>query len=157
MDLKAIKQLIDMLEGTEVSEIEVTRKEQTVHIKRGLGVQAPAAPQVVSAPPPAPAVPAVVPAAPAAAAPAVETPAAAPGNAITSPMVGTFYRAPSPEASVFVEEGDMVKKGQVVCIIEAMKLMNEIEADISGRITKILLENASPVEYGEALFLIEPA
>jgi acetyl-CoA carboxylase biotin carboxyl carrier protein len=76
---------------------------------------------------------------------------------IEAPMVGTFYRAPSPDAPPFVSEGDMVKEGQVICIIEAMKLMNEIEAKVAGRIAKILVENAQPVEYGQPLFLVEPA
>ncbi|MDQ7010667.1 MAG: acetyl-CoA carboxylase biotin carboxyl carrier protein [Mariprofundaceae bacterium] len=148
MDIAEIKKLIRLIKSTDVTEIEVTEGDQTVRITRG----APAAPQVVqhvAAP-----APAAAPATPAAEAPAA--PAAAEENIVTSPMVGTFYRAPSPDADPFVTEGRKVKKGEVLCIIEAMKLMNEIEAEYDGVVEKILVENASPVEYGQPMFVITP-
>lgn len=123
--------------------------------------------QMVSAPAPVVAAPAVAtPApAPAAAAPAAPAPAApAPkaeekikGTEIKAPIVGTFYRSPAPDADPYVKEGDLVKKGQVLCIIEAMKLMNEIESEVSGVVRKILVNNAEPVEYGQPLFIVEPS
>jgi acetyl-CoA carboxylase biotin carboxyl carrier protein len=101
---------------------------------------------------------AAAPAAAAPAPPAPATPEVAPAHLVTveAPMVGTFYRAPAPEAAPFASEGDLVKEGQVLCIIEAMKLMNEIEARVSGRVVKVLVENGQPVEYGQALFLVDP-
>ncbi|MBF0456221.1 MAG: acetyl-CoA carboxylase biotin carboxyl carrier protein [Magnetococcales bacterium] len=156
MDLKEIRQLIRFLSGTDVSEIEITEENQTVRINRapaGSGnitysVTPDQLPQPVytqQAPPPA--------AAPAKSEPASQEKSS--GPTINSPMVGTFYLAPSPESSQFVSEGDRVQKGQVVCIVEAMKLMNEIESEISGRVVRILKDNATPVEYGEPLFEIE--
>lgn len=152
MDLRKLKKLIDLVEESGIAEIEVTEGEEKVRITRS--VAAPAV-QTVYAPAPA-AQPAAAPAAPAAA----STPAAAPAtrdlsNAQKSPMVGTFYRAPSPSAAPFVEIGQSVKVGDTLCIIEAMKLMNEIEAEKSGVIKEILVENGTPVEYGEPLFIIE--
>ncbi|OIO54178.1 MAG: acetyl-CoA carboxylase, biotin carboxyl carrier protein [Alphaproteobacteria bacterium CG_4_10_14_0_2_um_filter_63_37] len=147
-DLRGLRRLIKLLEGTDVNELEISEGERTVRISRG----APAGTVYATVPAPVP----VAAAAPAAAAPA---PAAAPeikGHFVTSPMVGTLYRAPSPDSPAYVEVGDHVTKGQVLCIIEAMKLMNEIEADASGRIVKILAENGQPVEYGEDLFVIDP-
>nr|CRH08087.1 Acetyl-CoA carboxylase, biotin carboxyl carrier protein subunit [Candidatus Magnetococcus massalia] len=161
MDLKEIRQLIKMLDGTDVTEIEVRQDESTVRISRsGHGA---AQPMMHAMQPAMHVMPhTMAPAAPAAA-PAAEAPAAAPvaedrgkALAVTSPMVGTYYKAASPDAPAFVQEGDMVEKGQVLCIIEAMKLMNEIESEYSGRLVKILVDNASPVEFGEELFLIEP-
>lgn len=151
MDLRKLKKLIDLVEESGIAEIEVTEGEEKVRITRST------APQTVYAAAPAPAV-APVAAAPApAAAPA--TPAAAPAanhaNAQKSPMVGTFYRAPSPSAPAFVEVGQTVKEGDTLCIIEAMKLMNEIEAEKSGVVKAILVENGQPVEFGEPLFVIE--
>ncbi|MGA8892332.1 MAG: acetyl-CoA carboxylase biotin carboxyl carrier protein, partial [Anaeromyxobacteraceae bacterium] len=105
----------------------------------------------LSAPVPAPAAPAAAPAKPAEKAPEK------PGHVVTSPFVGTFYRAPSPDSPPFVDVGSVVKKGQVLCIVEAMKLMNEIEAEVDGKIAEILVLNATPVEFGEKLFRIEPA
>ncbi|NOK20092.1 acetyl-CoA carboxylase biotin carboxyl carrier protein, partial [Corallococcus carmarthensis] len=99
--------------------------------------------------------PAAAPAAPAAAAP--EKPAEKPGHLVTSPFVGTFYRTPAPDQPPFVDVGTVVRKGQVLCIVEAMKLMNEIESEVSGRIAEVLVENGRPVEFGQALFRIEPA
>ena len=152
MDLRKLKTLIDLVSESNVSELEITEAEGKVRI-----VKAGAAPVVMmqAAPQAAPvaaaaAAPAAVEAAPVVAAPAVET-----GHIVTSPMVGTFYRASSPGAKSFAEVGDVVKEGQAVCIIEAMKIMNEIEADKDGTITKILVENGQPVEYGQPLFVIE--
>jgi len=155
MDLRKLKTLIDLVSESNVSELEITEADGKVRI-----VKAGAAPivmQTVAAPAVAmPAAGAV--AAPAAAAPAAEAPAAAPvetGHVVKSPMVGTFYRASSPGAKAFADVGDAVKAGQAVCIIEAMKIMNEIESDVDGTITKILVENGQPVEYGQPLFIVE--
>jgi acetyl-CoA carboxylase biotin carboxyl carrier protein len=152
MDLRKLKKLIDLVQESGIAELEITEGEERVRIARGGGVSVTplaAAPQ----PAHAPAAPAIA-AAGAAAAPAAEAAAAAEGKAIKSPMVGTFYRAPSPEAKPFVAVGDTVKEGQIVCVIEAMKLMNEIEADASGVVKAILVENGQPVEYGQVLFVI---
>ncbi|MEG3638427.1 acetyl-CoA carboxylase biotin carboxyl carrier protein [Magnetococcus sp. PR-3] len=161
MDLKEIRQLIKMLDGTDVSEIEVCQEGSTVRISRGVQQTVVAAPQAYMAQAPMAAAPAAgmpVAAPAAAAAPAAGEVAEDRGNAVavTSPMVGTFYKSPSPDAAAFIKEGDIIEKGQVLCIIEAMKLMNEIESEQSGRLVKILVDNASPVEFGEELFLIEP-
>lgn len=152
MDLRKLKTLIDLVSESNVSELEITEADGKVRI-----VKAGAAPivmQTVAAP--AVAVPAAA-AAPAAAAPAAEAPAAPveTGHVVKSPMVGTFYRASSPGAKAFADVGDVVKAGQAVCIIEAMKIMNEIESDVDGTITKILVENGQPVEYGQPLFIVE--
>ncbi len=149
MDLRKLKTLIDLVSESNVSELEITEADGKVRI-----VKAGAAPivmQTVAAP--AVAAPAV----PAAAAPVAEAPAAPveTGHVVKSPMVGTFYRASSPGAKAFADVGDVVKAGQAVCIIEAMKIMNEIEADMDGTITKILVENGQPVEYGQPLFIVE--
>ena len=151
MDLRKLKKLIDLVEESGIAEIEVTEGEEKVRITRSLA----AAPQALyAAPAPLAHAPAPVAAAPVAAAPA---PAAAPaadlGNAQKSPMVGTFYRAPSPASPAFVEVGQNVKAGDTLCIIEAMKLMNEIEAEKSGVVKAILVDNGQPVEYGEPLFI----
>ena len=151
MDLRKLKKLIDLVEESGIAEIEVTEGEEKVRITRS--VAAPAVQTVYAAAPAPVAAPAT---APTASAPAV--PAAAPANhanAQKSPMVGTFYRAASPTSDPFVEVGQSVKEGQTLCIIEAMKLMNEIEAEKSGVVKAILVENGTPVEYGEPLFVIE--
>lgn len=153
MDLRKLKKLIDLVEESGIAEIEVTEGEEKVRITRTTAAAAP----IYAAPAPAAAAPV---AAPVAAAPAAATPAAAPAardlsNAQKSPMVGTFYRAPGPNAAAFVEVGQQVKAGDTLCIIEAMKLMNEIEAEKSGVVKEILVENGTPVEYGEPLFIIE--
>ena len=149
MDLRKLKTLIDLVSESNISELEITETEGKVRIVKG----GPAAPvqyvQTVAAPVAAPAIGGV---------PAAAAPAAAPattGHAIKSPMVGTFYRSSSPGASAFVEIGSQVKEGDTVCIIEAMKILNEIEADKSGTITQILGENGQAVEYGQPLFIIE--
>ena len=151
MDLRKLKKLIDLVEASGISELEITEGEEKVKIVKGGG-----APAVVAAPVPGPAAPApVAPPAPAVSAPPAETPEAAPeGHPVKSPMVGTFYRTPSPDAKPFVEVGQAVKEGQIICIIEAMKLMNEIECDKSGTVKAILVENGQPVEYGQPLFII---
>lgn len=152
MDLRKLKKLIDLVEESGIAEIEVTEGEEKVRITRATAAPAPvyAAPAHVAAPAPAPAAPAAA-AAPAPAAPAVRDLS----NAQKSPMVGTFYRAPGPNAAAFVEVGQQVKAGDTLCIIEAMKLMNEIEAEKSGTVKEILVENGTPVEFGEPLFIIE--
>lgn len=155
MDLRKLQKLIELVEGSGIAELEITEGEEKVRITRS--VAAPAV-QTVYAPAPA-ATPQIAPAvaAPVAALAAPSTPTATDNaaNAQKSPMVGTFYRAASPTAAPFVEVGATVKEGQTLCIIEAMKLMNEIEAEKSGVIKAILVENGQPVEYGEPLFVIE--
>jgi acetyl-CoA carboxylase biotin carboxyl carrier protein len=152
MDLRKLKKLIDLVEESGIAELELTEGEEKVRISRqpaGGPIQyAPAyMPQMMHAAPAAPAAPAAAPAAPAAD-PAME------GHVVKSPMVGTFYRSPSPDAKPFVDVGSSVTAGDTLCIIEAMKLLNEIEADKSGVIKAILVENGQPVEYGEPLFVI---
>ncbi len=150
MDLRKLKKLIDLVEESGIAELEVTEGEEKVRIVKNGGrsggeyvmmqpqhmqqaLAAPAAAALAAAPP---------------------APAQPEGNIMKSPMVGTFYRSSSPDSKPFVEIGDTVKKGQTVCIIEAMKLMNEIEADHDGMVKAILVENAQPVEYGEPLIVI---
>ena len=154
MDLRKLKTLIDLVSESNVSELEITEAEGKVRIVKSAPAVAVA--QVVAAAPvaavAAPAVQAVADAASAAA------PAAAPaavGHTVKSPMVGTFYRASSPGAKAFAEIGQTIKEGETICIVEAMKILNEIEADKSGTITQILVENGQAVEYGQPLFIIE--
>jgi acetyl-CoA carboxylase biotin carboxyl carrier protein len=146
MDLRKLKTLIDLVSESNVSELEITEAEGKVRIVKGgtAAVQHMAAPVAMAPAMAAPASPAL------AAAP--EVPA---GHTVKSPMVGTFYRASSPGAKSFVEIGNQVKEGDTICIIEAMKILNEIEADKSGTISKILCENGQAVEYGQPLFIIE--
>lgn len=165
MDLRKLKTLIDLVSESGVAEIEITEGEDHVRIVNRKEVVAAPAPTLVATvpsaalPAAAPVAAAPAPAAPApAAAPAAPAPApapAAPAKVIKSPMVGTFYRSPSPGAKSFVEVGQHVAKGDTVCIIEAMKLMNEIEADEEGTIKEVLVENGSPVEFGQPLFSLE--
>ena len=152
MDLRKLKTLIDLVSESNVSELEITEADGKVRIVKSSPVATlvSAAPMLAAAPLAAPVVPAAAAAASAAAAVPVET-----GHTVKSPMVGTFYRSSSPGAKAFVEVGSEVKEGEPICIIEAMKIMNEIEADKSGTITKILCENGQPVEYGQPLFIIE--
>jgi len=151
MDLRKLKTLIDLVSESNISELEITEADGKVHIVKSDG-SVPGVPMVMPvAAAPAPAAAAPVAAAPvAAAAPAAET-----GHVVKSPMVGTFYRASGPNAKAFAEIGQSIKEGEAICIIEAMKIMNEIDADKSGTITKILVENGQPVEFGQALFVIE--
>ena len=149
--MRKLKTLIDLVSDSNVSELEITEAEGKVRIVKSMGVAAPVLVQ------PAPvAAPVVAAAAPTAAAPApAEAPAAAPGHAVKSPMVGTFYRSSSPGAAPFVQIGSVVKEGDTLCIIEAMKILNEIESDKSGTVTQILCENGQATEYGQPLFIIE--
>jgi acetyl-CoA carboxylase biotin carboxyl carrier protein len=152
MDLRKLKTLIDLVSDSNVSELEITEAEGTVRIVKS--APAPVAMVTQMAAPAPVAVAAPVAAAPAtAAAPVVE--AAPAGHTVKSPMVGTFYRSSSPGAKAFAEVGQQVKEGETICIIEAMKILNEIEADKAGTITKILAENGQAVEYGAPLFIIE--
>jgi len=152
MDIRKVKKLIEMLEESSLSEIEIREGEEAIRISRGSsgGTQV-----VHMAPAPMHAAPHAAPAAPAAAAAATPAEALPAGHAVISPMVGTFYRAASPEAKSFVDVGSQVNVGDTLCIIEAMKMMNEIESDKAGVIKAILKENGQPVEYGETLFIIE--
>ena len=147
MDLRKLKTLIDLVSESNVSELEITEAEGKVRIVKSGG-----APMVMQQ---AAMVPAAQIAAPLAAAPAVAEAAAPAGHAVKSPMVGTFYRSASPGAKAYVEVGSQVKEGETICIIEAMKILNEIEADKSGTVTRILCENGQAVEYGQPLFMIE--
>ena len=151
MDLRKLKTLIDLVSESNVSELEITEAEGKVRIVKGpVG-----APVVMAAPAAAPVAIASPAAAPAAApAPAAE-PAAETGHTVKSPMVGTFYSASSPEAKPFVQVGSVIKAGDTICIIEAMKILNEIEADHSGTVTKILVDNGQAVEYGQPMFIID--
>jgi acetyl-CoA carboxylase biotin carboxyl carrier protein len=156
MDLRKLKTLIDLVSESNISELEITEAEGKVRIVKG-GTAAAAVQYVQAMPAPAAAVAApgaAVPAAAAAAAPAA-APAEPQGHVVKSPMVGTFYRSSSPGAAPFVEVGAQVKEGDTICIIEAMKILNEIEADKSGTVTQILGENGQAVEYGQPLFIIE--
>ena len=148
MDLRKLKKLIDLVEESGISELELTEGEEKVRISRATQSFAPQPVQYAAAPAQAAAAPAASPVS------AEAAPEAIQGHAVESPMVGTFYRASSPEASSFVEVGDKVEVGDTLCIIEAMKLLNEIESDKAGIVKKILIENGQPVEYGEPLFVI---
>ena len=148
MDLRKLKTLIDLVSESNVSELEITEAEGRVRIVKGGGVAVHAAPAPLLAPAALPAQAATAPA-------AEPVPVAPAGHVVKSPMVGTFYRSASPGAKPFVEIGSQVKEGDTICIIEAMKILNEIEADKAGTITRILCENGQAVEYGQPLFTIE--
>jgi acetyl-CoA carboxylase biotin carboxyl carrier protein len=151
MDLRKLKKLIDLVQESGIAELEITEGEEKVKIVKGGQVSVAAVAPVHVAPvearAPAPAGAASAPA-------AAEAPAGQEGHMVKAPMVGTFYRSPSPDAKAFVEVGQTVKEGDTICIIEAMKLMNEIEADAGGVVKAILVENGQPVEYGQALFIL---
>jgi len=159
MDLRKLKKLIDLVQESGIGEIEITEGEEKVRISR----QVAGTPIMMASPGMQPmmggmpmAMPGQMPGVPAAGAPpAPAAPAEPQGHTVKSPMVGTFYRAPSPGAPSFVEVGQSVTKGQTLCIIEAMKLLNEIESDATGTVKAILVENGQPVEYGQPLFLLE--
>jgi acetyl-CoA carboxylase biotin carboxyl carrier protein len=164
MDPKDLKRILDALKDADVSEFNLETSDYKVHVKRGADVVHVAAPAPIVMAAPQPVMQALPVAAPAPVAPAVVTvEAAAPaaekpvstGHQVKAPIVGTFYRSSSPDAAAFVQVGDKVEAGQVLCIIEAMKLMNEIESDKAGTVREILVQNAQPVEYGQALFVIE--
>jgi acetyl-CoA carboxylase biotin carboxyl carrier protein len=151
MDLRKLKKLIDLVQESGIAELEITEGEEKVKIVKGGTVsvsQAPvaAAPQPAAPPPP--------PASGASVAAAAQPDPGQEGHVVKAPMVGTFYRSPSPDAKVFIEVGQPIKEGQTICIIEAMKLMNEIESDASGVVKAILVENGQPVEYGQPLFIL---
>ncbi|MFR3027724.1 MAG: acetyl-CoA carboxylase biotin carboxyl carrier protein [Sutterella wadsworthensis] len=151
MDLRKLKTLIDLVSESGVAELEITEGEDRVRIvnRNGAAPVQVHQPVTVAQPMPVPvSAPEVAPA------PAPTAPQQT-GTPLTSPMVGTFYRAPSPGADPFVKVGDTVKKGQVVCIIEAMKLLNEVEADMDGTVKEVCVENGQPVEFGQSLFIIE--
>ena len=149
MDLRKLKTLIDLVSESNVSELEITEAEGKVRIVKSSGVPVMMQQPAMTMMP----VPAAAGAPAAAAEEVVAAPAA--GHAVKSPMVGTFYRASSPGSSAFVEVGSVIREGETICIIEAMKILNEIEADKSGTVTRILAENGQAVEYGQPLFIIE--
>ncbi len=154
MDLKDIKKIVEMMKENDLSEFLLENEDCTLQMKRGSGDvvhMVPAAPQMVAAPA------AQTVAASAASAAAVEAASDEGLLKITSPMVGTFYRSPSPDSDMFVEIGSTIGKDSVVCIVEAMKVMNEIKAEVKGTIKKILVDNATPVQFGQVLFLVDPA
>lgn len=151
MDIRKVKKLIELLEESGISEIEISEGEESVRISRYSPgtVNVATTPMAVAAAPPAPQ---------ASAAPAAAAPAVAPtqrGTQVTAPMVGTFYSSPTPGAKPFVEIGTQVKPGDTLCVIEAMKMMNQIESEVAGKVVSILVENGNPVEFGQALFVIE--
>jgi acetyl-CoA carboxylase biotin carboxyl carrier protein len=151
MDLRKLKKLIDLVQESGIAELEITEGEEKVKIVKG-GVVTVGTAQPIALP--------AAPIAGALAAPAgaaAEPEAGQEGHVVKAPMVGTFYRSPSPDAKPFVEVGQAVKEGDTICIIEAMKLMNELEAEVEGTIREICVENAEPVEYGQVLFRVEPA
>jgi acetyl-CoA carboxylase biotin carboxyl carrier protein len=151
MDIRKVKKLIELLEESGISEIEISEGEESVRISRYPKPGAAVAPAAQAAP--------AGPPGPATTAGSVPAPAAAPspvrGQQVTAPMVGTFYSGPAPGAKPFVEIGTEVKAGDTLCVIEAMKMMNQIESEFAGRIVSILVENGSPVEFGQTLFVIE--
>ncbi len=150
MDIRKVKKLIELLEESNIAELEIKEGEESVRISRhGSG-----ATYSVAAPTPMPAAPAPAPAPAAAAAPAESSEPELTGHAVRSPMVGTFYRAPAPGAAPFVEVGQKVKAGDVICIVEAMKMMNQIEAEKSGVVGAILVEDGEPVEYDQPMLTI---
>ena len=160
MDIRKVKKLIELLEESNIDEIEIKEGEESVRISRNSAPGMMAAPAPVYAPAPAaapvaaPAAPAPAPEAAAAPAPAAPSAPATSGHVVKSPMVGTFYRAPAPTSPSFAEVGQTVKVGDVICIVEAMKMMNQIEADKAGTIEAILVENGEPVEFDQPLFSI---
>ena len=174
LDVGALRQIVEMLEGSDITRLSWANGDEWLIIRRGQYSPPPqiimpasgpavevARPIAVAAPAPAPAhapsPPGPISAAAAATGGGAAPAAAKPGQLVSSPFVGTFYRTPAPDQPAFVEVGTVVKKGQVLCIVEAMKLMNEIEAEVAGRIAEILVENGQPVEFGQHLFRIEPA
>ncbi len=164
MDLKDIKVIVDLMKKNAVSEFEMEEGDFKIKLKRDSGkprkgetvVVQEAAPMILPAAAAAPAAAPVAAAAPAPASPAAAPAPAAEGPEVKSPMIGTFYRKPSPDADSYVEVGSVVEPDTVVCIIEAMKVMNEIKAEVKGTIAEVLVEDGKPVEYGQALFRIEP-
>ncbi|WP_223670226.1 acetyl-CoA carboxylase biotin carboxyl carrier protein [Kangiella shandongensis] len=155
MDLRKIKKLIELVEDSGVAELEIQEGEESVRISRSSSNPAPAPAQYMAAPAQPHAAPAPAPAEAPAAESAAPAEAEVSGHQVRSPMVGTFYAAPSPGAKDFVEVGQQVNVGDVLCIVEAMKMMNQIEADVAGTVKAILVRNGEPVEYDEPMFIIE--
>lgn len=153
MDIRKVKKLIELLEESGVAEIEITEGEESVRISRYSQSPA-AAPAPVHYAAPPPPVAAAVATAPQGAAPEAPPPSERAGHKVLSPMVGTFYRSPSPEAEPFVKIGDTINAGDTLCIIEAMKMMNQIESDVSGKVLAIEAESGEPIEFGQVLFVI---
>lgn len=151
MDIRKIKKLIELLEESGINELEITEGEESVRISRNGPVQHYAPPMQHYAPAPVQAAPAAAPAA----APVADAPKAISGHVVKSPMVGSFYRAASPTAKAFAEVGQSVKVGDTLCIVEAMKMMNQIQSDKAGVVKEILVENGEPVEFDQPLFVIE--
>jgi len=147
MDLRKLKTLIDLVSDSNVSELEITEAEGKVRIVKSMGVAAPVVMQQAA--------PVAMVAAPAPAAVVAEAPVVPTGHAVKSPLVGTFYRSSSPGAAPFIQIGSVVKEGDTLCIIVAMKILNEIESDKAGTVTQILCENGQAVEYGQPLFIVE--
>ena len=147
VNLKELKDLIALMNEHQLLEIELEREGMKIRLRKGGGEEGVVVERLPSSRPPA---------APTGPVPVPDLPAQPSGTEIKSPMVGTFYRAPAPEAPPFVEVGQEIQVGQVLCILEAMKLMNEIKSEIKGRITQLLVENGQPVEFGQVLFLVEP-
>jgi acetyl-CoA carboxylase biotin carboxyl carrier protein len=155
MDIRKVKKLIELLEESGIGEIEIKEGEESVRISRGISGSPAPAPNYSYPPPAAPAAPVPAAAAPAPApAESADSAPATSGKVVKSPMVGTFYRSPSPSSPSFVEVGKTVKAGDVLCIVEAMKMMNQIEAEVSGTVEAILAENGEPVEFDQPLFSI---
>ncbi len=157
--LALVQDVILLMNDADISELAFEQGGVKIHLRRGPGMPFSAAAPPVSSMPMVAAPAAAGPAAPAATAPAAGAPAAKSDNTVTlnSPMVGTFYRAPSPDAKVFVEEGDKITVGQVYCIIEAMKLMNEVKSEVNGKVVKILVQNGQAVEFNQPLLVIDPS
>ncbi|MBM4784041.1 MAG: acetyl-CoA carboxylase biotin carboxyl carrier protein [Archangiaceae bacterium] len=166
-DLDALKQIVELLEASEVTSLDWRRNGERLSIRRGpppanvmqpMSMPISPAVQVMPSPPPAAAPSAALTPRPSAPRPtaAAESREEKKGHVITSPFVGTFYRSPAPDQAAYVEVGSSVKKGAVLCIIEAMKLMNEIESEVAGKVTEVLAQNGQPVEFGQALFRVEP-
>ena len=154
MDIRKVKKLIELLDESGIAEIEITEGEESVRISRYSAHAPVAAPAAAAAPVAAPAAPAAAPAAPAAT-PAPAEVAEEDGFEVTAPMVGTYYSSSSPGAAPYVQVGDRVNEGDTLCIIEAMKMMNQIEADVSGVVKSIRIQNGEPVEFGQTLFVID--
>jgi len=153
MNLKEIKEIVKLMNDNELMEVQVEREGEKLKLRKGMDLGAAPIVQGIGHPVPVAHAAPVAPAASQPAAPAQNVS----GVEIVSPMVGTFYRAPSPESPPFIEAGQMVDVGQVVCIVEAMKLMNEIKSEVKGRVVEVLVNNAEPVEFGQPLFIVEPA
>ena len=155
MDIRKIRKLIELIDETGVMEIEIKEGEESVRINRGSPATSQPYSTPLMAPPPAYHAPMTCPTIPNPFPPASNTPALPEGKSVNSPMVGTFYTASAPGSPAFVQTGDTVKKGQVLCIIEAMKMMNQIEAEIEGTVKACLVDNGAPVEFGQPLFIID--